>query len=101
MCQHPFELKLQNICLATCISLHCNNVLCGYVHHADQPAQTTIHDGLDDQYERMTDFAVNVLYVLGFVSMGDAHSEAGRLLGLLGLPNDTTNNHGVSVLHYH
>jgi hypothetical protein len=33
---------------------------------------------------------VNVLYVLGFMSMGDAHTEAARLLGLLGLPNDTT-----------
>ena len=38
----------------------------------------------------MTDYAINVLYVLGFISMGDAHTEAGRLLGLLGLPNDTT-----------
>jgi hypothetical protein len=44
----------------------------------------------NDNYERSTDFAINVLYVLGFISMGDAHSEAARLLGLLGLPNDTT-----------
>jgi hypothetical protein len=43
-----------------------------------------------DGYERMTDRALNVLYVLGFISMGDAHTEAGRLLGLCGLPNDTT-----------
>jgi hypothetical protein len=44
----------------------------------------------DYKYEKMTDYALNVLYVLGFISVGDAHTEAGRLLGLLGLPNDTT-----------
>jgi hypothetical protein len=41
-------------------------------------------------YERMTDYAINVLYVLGFISVGDGATEAGRLLGLMGLPNDTT-----------
>jgi hypothetical protein len=44
----------------------------------------------DDNFERTTDYALNVLYVLGFISMGDGPTEAGRLLGLLGLPNDTT-----------
>jgi hypothetical protein len=48
-----------------------------------------MHDG-GDNYERMTDFAVNVLYVLGCISVGDGHTEAGRMLGLLGLPNDST-----------
>jgi hypothetical protein len=38
----------------------------------------------------MTDYAVNVLYVLGLVACGDGGKEAGRMLGLLGLPNDTT-----------
>jgi hypothetical protein len=49
-----------------------------------------MHEVDDDGYERSTDYAINVLYILGFISMGDAHSEAARLLGLLGLPNDTT-----------
>jgi hypothetical protein len=38
----------------------------------------------------MTNYSVNVLYVLGLVSVGDGSTEAGRMLGLLGLPNDTT-----------
>lgn len=33
---------------------------------------------------------MNALYVLGFVGNGDGCTEAARLLGLLGLPNDTT-----------
>jgi hypothetical protein len=48
-----------------------------------------MHEG-SDNFEWMTDYALNVLYVIGFISMGDAHTEAGRLLGLCGLPNDTT-----------
>jgi hypothetical protein len=54
------------------------------------PALPTIHAEDDGSYERMTDYAINVLYVLGFISVGDGSTEAGRLLGLLGLPNDTT-----------
>jgi hypothetical protein len=53
-----------------------------------QCAKTTMHD--DDGYERMTDQALNVLYVLGFITMEDGHTEAARLLGFCGLPNDTT-----------
>jgi hypothetical protein len=51
-------------------------------------AKTTMHP--NDGYERMTDHALNVLYVVGFISMGDAHTEAARLLGFCGFPNDTT-----------
>jgi hypothetical protein len=43
-----------------------------------------------DTRERSTDFAINVLFVLGFLSSGDGPTEASRMLGLLGLPNDTT-----------
>ena len=38
----------------------------------------------------MTDYTLNVLYVIGFISIGDSHMEAGSLLSLCGLPNDTT-----------
>jgi hypothetical protein len=47
----------------------------------------------DDEYtnyERMTNYSVNVLYVLGLISVGDGSTEAGRMIGLLGLPSDTT-----------
>ena len=46
-----------------------------------------IHDNNEDDYERVTDYAVNVLYVLSFLSCGDGGNEAARVLGLLGLPN--------------
>jgi len=37
-----------------------------------------------------TNYAVNILYVLSFLTMGDGGMEASKLLGLLGLPNSTT-----------
>jgi len=40
--------------------------------------------------ERNSDYAINILYVLGFMCSGDGGKEAERLLGLLGLPNSTT-----------
>ena len=63
---------------------------CGYLFYADQPTPTTIHLERNDNFERSTDYAINVLYVLGFIAVGDGCTEAARTLGLLGLPNDTT-----------
>jgi len=40
--------------------------------------------------ERNSDYAINMLYILGFMCSGDGGKEAERLLGLLGLPNSTT-----------
>jgi hypothetical protein len=87
-CGHPIELNLRTVCIATSIGMQCSK--CAFFVHPEQPAPTSMHDDLDDDYVRTTDYAVNVLYVLGFISMGDGSTEAGRLLGLLGLPNDTT-----------
>jgi hypothetical protein len=89
-CGEDLELKLWTVCIATNIDLICNNQECSYVCSFARPAPTTMHLDCGDKYERMTNFAVNVLYVLGSISVGDGHTEAGRLLGLLGLPNDTT-----------
>ncbi|MGL5934839.1 MAG: hypothetical protein ACRCZI_04375, partial [Cetobacterium sp.] len=89
-CQEDLELKLRTVCLASNIELVCNNDDCSYVCGFAKPVSTTIHEDQQRSYERMTDYAVNVLYALGFISVGDGHTDAGRLLGLLGLPNDTT-----------
>jgi hypothetical protein len=89
-CEEYLELKLRTVCIATTIELICNNKDCSYVCNFDEPTKTTMHEDDPHHYERMTDYAINVLYVLGFISVGDAHTEAGRMLGLLGLPNDTT-----------
>jgi hypothetical protein len=83
-------VSLPTICLATSLSLTCETVGCDFFYDSEAPAETSLHVDLKDGFERSTDYAVNALYVLGFISMGDGCTEAGRLLGFLGLPNDTT-----------
>jgi hypothetical protein len=79
------------VCIASNIELVCHNKNCSYICDFARPSPTTLHIGEQvKNYERMTNYAVNILYVLGFISVGDGHTEAGRLLGLLGLPNNTT-----------
>jgi hypothetical protein len=90
-CDGALQIVLNTICITTSIIISCRNPDCEFVTYSPggQCAKTTMH-GDNDKFERMTDYALNVLYVIGFISMGDAHTEAGRLLGLCGLPNDTT-----------
>ena len=90
VCGSAVNVSFQTICLATNIKLTCQKSDCPFVYHSPGPSETAIHQHDDDNYERSTDYAVNVLYVLGFLSCGDGGVEAARLLGLLGLPNDTT-----------
>jgi predicted RNA-binding Zn-ribbon protein involved in translation (DUF1610 family) len=75
------ELKLWTVCIATSLSFVCKRKACVFAFQPMKAAPTTLHAAQNDNYERTTDYAVNVLYVLGFMSMGDAHTEAGRLLG--------------------
>jgi hypothetical protein len=89
-CNGKLELKLRTVCIASCIELNCLNKDCPCICNYSKPSTTKIHDNERYQYEKMTTYALNVLYVLGFMSVGDGHTEAGRMLGLLGLPNDTT-----------
>jgi hypothetical protein len=89
-CGSNVKATLRTVCLATTICIECTNDYCGYISEPKDPATTTIHMAQKDGFERSTDYGINVLYVLGFISMGDGCSEAARLLGLLGLPNDTT-----------
>jgi hypothetical protein len=67
----------------------CEDEDCGFVYNSPAPSAANLDDKLDD-VQRNTDFALNVLYVIGFLSSGDGGVEASRILGLLGLPNDTT-----------
>jgi hypothetical protein len=88
-CNGPVKADCNTVCITTAISVSCKSKGCDFVGYTPgQCAKTTMHEG--DNYERMTDYALNVLYVIGFISMGDSHTEGGRLLGLCGLPNDTT-----------
>ena len=69
--------------------MKCRTYGCGFVCYSESPALVELEEG-SDKKERSTNYAVKVLYVLGFISCGDGCTEASRMLGLLGLPNDTT-----------
>jgi hypothetical protein len=86
----PIKPLLKTVCISSRIGFECLNERCDVSHEGVKPSATTMHAELDDNFERSTDYAINVLYVLGFVSVGDGCTEAARLLGVLGLPNDTT-----------
>jgi hypothetical protein len=89
-CSGPVSASFKTITLATTITISCMDAEgCGHVFNSAAPASAKVDDH-DDDYKRNTDYAINVLYVLGFISCGDGGSEAARILGLLGLPNDTT-----------
>jgi hypothetical protein len=87
-CDGPVQSTVKTICLASSVSLVCCNDECGYIFYSEPPAGTRLQDS--DKRQRMSDYAVNMLYVLGFLACGNGGTEAGRLLGVLGLPNDTT-----------
>jgi hypothetical protein len=87
-CGGPMKSELKSTCLATNIRLTCTK--CGYIHYSHPAASASVGDPDAAPRERTTDYAVNVLYVLGFIAAGDGCTEAGKLLGLQGLPNDTT-----------
>jgi hypothetical protein len=68
--------------------------MCGYIHNSHPPALADINTShlfhREDGRKRMSDLAMNLLYVIGFLSYGNGGTEAGGVLGLLGLLNDTT-----------
>ena len=75
-------------CLASSLKVRCLNESCCHVEYQDPPAPANVNVA-DDNRERNTDYAVNVLYTLGFLVAGDGALEAGRVCGLLGLPGGT------------
>jgi len=89
-CSGPLDVEIKTTCIASQVKATCKDVNCGCILHSDPPAPTTMHENSNDNYNRNTDYAVNVLYVLGMMSNGDGCTEAAKMLGLLGLPNDTT-----------
>jgi hypothetical protein len=89
-CHGSMDMAMKTICLASSITLKCCDEDCGFVYYGDPLAKAGHRENARDNRERSTYYAINVLYVLGFLSVGDGCKEAARLLGLLGLPNDTT-----------
>jgi hypothetical protein len=70
-CGGSIKLNLRTVCIASSLGFECLNEACGYLYHAVSPAATTIHVERNDNFERSTDYAINVLYVLGFIAVGD------------------------------
>ena len=90
-CRGFMAIIFDTCTLATKLSAHCKNKRCSYIDYCAPPqaASVRLPDGAI-RTERNTDYAVNVLYVLGFIGCGDGGREAARVLGMLGLKNDTT-----------
>jgi hypothetical protein len=90
-CQGEIECRFETVTLATVAVLECKSKLsCDYKMQAAPPMPATGLKFEDSNRERNTDYALNIIFVLGMIANGDGAVEAARLLGLLGLPNDTT-----------
>jgi hypothetical protein len=88
-CNGPLTVSLVTVlCLATNIMMYCKNARCGFIYYSPPPSEVLLER--DNNKKRSTDYAINILYVLGFMSCGDGCVKAARVLGLLGLSNDTT-----------
>ena len=92
ICKKPLTLLIDSICLASSMTAVCSTRGCGYVAHGDPPAKANIQvrNFPFDRRERTTDYAINIIYALGIISVGDGCVEAGRFVGLLSLPRDTS-----------
>jgi hypothetical protein len=88
-CGKPVRIEVKTLTLASFISIDCTDRKCGYHYNSPAPGMAKVDDN-EDAFQRTTDYAVNILFVLGFLSSGDGGTEAARIIGLLGLPNDTT-----------
>ena len=92
VCKKALTLSVDSVCLASSLTAVCSTRGCGYVAHSDPPAKANIQvrNFPFDRRERTTDYAINIIYALGIISVGDGCVEAGRFLGLLSLPTDTS-----------
>jgi hypothetical protein len=89
-CGKEVTLEFSTVTIATSCSLSCSSNEGSFVAHGSNPASAKLSQFEEDGYVRNTDFAINCLYVLAHIASGGGAKEAGRLLGLLGLPNCTT-----------
>ena len=91
-CQSAVDVSFPTTTIASGCRIQCTNQLCSFVD-VEKPAIASVplpDDAGSALIRRIVDYEVNVLFVLSFLCCGDGGSEAGRVLGLLGLPNSTT-----------
>ena len=91
-CGSALKLTFPTTCIASGCRLTCvNNEGCTYADLCKPcGSNVPLEDDASQKIKRNTDFALNVLYVVSFIASGDGGTEAARLLGMLGLPNNTT-----------
>jgi len=92
LCKSSVTVSFPTVCIASACRIECNNKMCSYVD-IERPsgADVPLPEGSGSPLiERNTDYAINIQFVLGFMTSGDGGKEAERILGLLGLPNYTT-----------
>ena len=84
ICQGPVNVEFPSCCLATWTKVSCKKKDCSYFDNGQKPQPADVPE-LPNQgsalIERTTDYALNVLYVLGFMGCGDGGREAARVLG--------------------
>ena len=89
-CPGPIKAELRTITIAAHVAMSCASSECFFKCSSNKPARARPIQDLHTKHERNTDCAINVLCVLGFLSVGDGSTEASQLLGLLGPPNNAT-----------
>ena len=92
LCHSKLTVSFPSLCLATSIRIQCSNDVCTFVDVQKSPSRANVElsENESPNKERNIDFAVNVVYILGFLTSGDGGKEAAKVLGLLGLPNAPT-----------
>lgn len=64
-CQGSVKAELRTVCLASSLKLSCLDKDCSFVYHSLPPAPTSLHSSSGgenlDNFERTTDYAINVL----------------------------------------
>lgn len=94
-CGARLKISFPTVCIASGCLIRCSHCQFDVVSPATK-ATLNLPDRLQSGrrtprgVERNTDFAANIIFVLSFVASGDGGTEAGRTLGLMGLPNSTT-----------
>ena len=92
LCKTKVDVSFPTVCLASSIRIQCENPICTFVevNKPTSSAAPQLGENASPNIERNTDYAVNILYVLGFLTSGDGGKEASKVMGLLGLPRSTT-----------
>jgi hypothetical protein len=89
-CKGDLQFTLDSTGVATYPRLTCSTgEECLLIDTQNQQPSTSFPKGKKKK-AKLTEFALNVQYVLSFLSAGDGGQEAARVLGFLNLPNSTT-----------